>query len=239
MNRSYDKRLLLAAAVALITSYFLIRNFSIGPSESLLSFFDGTYLNAETNPFLIILLLLPSTLFLYLWGDFFKSDFESMCVYIFTRTKNRTKWLIKKVLILFSYWLAFYLIYAVSMFVLLAVKNKNFFFLIKEVPMLLWIVLWNVLMMFPILLLENLLSIKIAPVKCVSIVILLHLISLSLLIMSPNALLFILPSVQAVYQWHFSVLPNFTILYSVFYFLIIITVELSIGTVQLKRIDLI
>lgn len=199
----------------------------------------------------------PQLILLYFLGNYISVHLEQNAVYIFTRTHQRSTWLLAKVFTLCLYVLIYYFI----QFITLWIVASSFGFQMNDpqggIPLILEEFTLLVLLNILILLMVNILSLKISSLLAYTIVTGGNIASLFFSYFLNEyqvgvGLIKWFPFTQGILSWHSQIpssltrhLPNlfylqdFSILFSTLYLVISSAILLVIGVKMLEKMDLI
>lgn len=253
-NRKYIIRVLFSVAISLLVAFSVI-TYSGGPTKGesstdiLLLAFGGALLNKQNTIANILLGILPTFAITYFFATYIVDDFSSYCIYIFTRSESRLRWIMKKIAGLFLNIILFYIINFIATFFLLSANGFSSHLDINSSLCGLLLIL-NTLSVFMLLFPMNLLAIKRGAVQSFIICISFYLILIITGIYSMPALSTCLPFSQGNYAWHqplwiskvpngeACVIKNFSLSFSLCYLLIVNAIEIFIGILIIKNKDL-
>jgi hypothetical protein len=247
-NGRYLKTVLLAAAIAALCTLVILLGFTRSASEMLLITFGGGLINRNGTMLGITMGIFPAFIASFFFADYLARDFSNACVYIFTRSKSRLGWVLKKIAWLFLYTGLYWLIDILFGFLALAITHKPLpAALLPEAIMLL---LFNTLAAFMLLLPVNLLAVRFGTVKafvpCFGVYAMLVIAG----VYAPPSVSRWLPFSQGFYAWHdplwFARPPKFvqctvrglSPAFSLIYMAAAILIEIGVAVAYMQRIEL-
>lgn len=177
--------------------------------ESLFLFSYGQ-LNIEHIKYVapILLWILPQAFLMYILGDYISVNFNRNACYIFTRTSNRKKWFLLKLLSLFCYVIIFYLMQFITVLGVAGIFGFKIHNYTTGLPLILAEYLLIVLVNYWLILFANIFSLTMNAVYsyCLTIAVNLFSILTSGVIYELHkerlSLIMLLPSAQGILAWH-------------------------------------
>jgi len=253
-KRKYFRRTLFAIVLSSIVEIYFSYTWRAIPaqklnaSDAILYAFGGALLGKGIAFNFIIYYLFPILILCFFLTDYVQSDFTVSCVYIFTRSKSRCQWILKKISGLL-WWVTGYYVFVLAAIMISYVCRGEEMpkALVAEVIM---VMIFDILSTFMILLPMNLFAVRMGTVKSFLICFGGYAVLLLTGLYSPPVISKLLPFSQGNYAWHqplwFAQAPmksdctiaGFSIIYSIVYMFIAILVEISFGVLFMKRIDL-
>lgn len=252
MNTVCIKKVLISEGVCCISSFCLVQLAGKASTFSSLwnVIYGGLSLSSESSMLIVILLLLPIIVFPYMFSDIFCDELYSRLTYIFTRTAQRSRWVVKKTFELLGWTVCFVLIHALIFFLIssmrVSIDLMNFSY--HQIVAL----LMNIWHLFLLSLIINFLSMKKDPCKVAISILTMHIGSFLFFVFFLSQYskisIFVLPICQMVYYWHsikmyehLAPLSNsdFSVLYSVIYFGVFTFLTITITIKRIKKMDII
>ncbi|KML23302.1 hypothetical protein ABV89_14720 [Priestia aryabhattai] len=204
----------------------------------------------------LFIFLLPQMYLIHLFGDYLPKNFHRYSVYIFTRTENRTKWVLNNLKQLFINVCIYYLILFLCVSIVGILKGLRIDSY-SDLIIILYLYILVIVFNYFLLLLTNSLSIFLNSTYSYIITIFLHIFSMLLFGATyelPNSSIFfirLLPSVHSILTWHniniinhkYSIINDyidgFYITHSILYILSLSFIIIFIVLHKLKRMDII
>lgn len=101
VRKMYLRRTLISSIIFCILPLYMVVTFREKEINTVIRVsMGGEVYSPLTMVYIILIFFTPTILFLFLFSDFFSSDFEAMEVYVFTRAGNPFKYLMRKTLYL-------------------------------------------------------------------------------------------------------------------------------------------
>lgn len=248
-SRKFTLLMLIAAVVSSTVEIFFTVSWHINGAEVFFDCFGGAQLSKSLEILALIYFLLPTLLLCFVTAGFMQEDYSTCCIYVFTRSENPTRWLLRKALRLFAQDLCFYLLLFAAVLVSLPIRGMTVTpTLILQASAILFL---SALCAFMILLPINLMALRLGTVKAYLIGIAAYVFFLMVGIYSPIGVSKWLPVSQGLYAWHTPLwfmsgselksqitLPGFRLEYSILYIIIVILIEIIVGAYILTKSDL-
>lgn len=168
----------------------------------------GSFIIQNADIMMDLLLLTPQILLLYLYADYFRQDFMVHYVYVFTRYGQKRRWFCHRWFGLLGMVAGQYLLYMAASFVFALTAGYRFPMAGEKLLLLAQIWLLNVLLVFFLALLTNMLSLPLDEVKACFFIIVGYSLSFvggQVAIQGSGRgawLLFLLPAAHQQYWWH-------------------------------------
>lgn len=249
-KRRYGSRLLISALISLLTILYVI-GFTEKPAMDalLITAFGGDLFYSENTVISLLAGMLPLFTFSFLFADYVEIDFTSCCVYIFTRSGSRLRWMFKKIFGLLGWIAAFYLVLMAAAFALAALWKINYNFETAArlcAPLLLFDILNAAFLMIPL----TLAAIRFGAVSSFFVCNVAYGLLLFAGVYAKKGISVLLPTAQGLYAWHeplwlipktnryVTSINGFSLWGSLFYLFIVIAAELCAGMYAVNKEDL-
>lgn len=251
MNRhKYIFRVFIAAAIAMITVLYTLE-FSEKPTMGLVlaNAYGGGLLDKKNTVISLMASILPVFTLCFFMSNYIADNFASGCIYIFTRSRSRVKWIAEKTVNLFLFTAAFYVIclsFALVITVCWGIKINP----LSALGFYVVILLFDTLSTFMIILPLNLLSIRVSSVISFLICMGTWLLFLVVGIFASPRLSVLLPFSQGNYVWHQPLwlsqtvkglncsIEGFSLTYSLLYMVAIVVIEVCASALIMNKMDL-
>lgn len=225
---------------------------SLTGNQIIFFIFSNASFHNKSNVLLIILSVLPQLIFTYFFSEYISSNFSFYCIYVFTRSKSRSKYLLRRLTGVAVWAIVFYcVLYLIEVFTIGVLKNDLDFIL--SFRGFLYLVPLNALSCILVTVIINLLSIRSDCFKVFIIVqgtriyiLLFYIFSLPPQV--KKMVCFILPLEQGNLAWHETTdmiladaglaVQGYTITFSVIYILFLLVFVVTLGMIRVNKMDL-
>lgn len=258
---TYAKRLAFVYAASVVCLLLAAQRVGGVPIDDFLLFTLGGASNAaDARVPALIFGALPLLVFCYLFSDFMRDDVGRAAVYLFTRSKKRSRWILKKMALLLMCSLVetvAVLVTLTAIHLILGNDESALSQLGQACGLFIPLIVLNSLYAVAALILVNLIALRFGALKAFLAFAFVHVLSLFACMAFPEgirrAAAPIAPVSQGILAWHDVsglvgasassmmseiVIPGFSLAYSCTYLVVLIAIEVLVGLAFIKRMDL-